>query len=101
MPSLLCTVSSCRYNDEKLCSLNTIDVSGGATKENTCCSSFSEASGSSNCTGCGTSETSIYCQAHDCTHNGNSTCHADSVDVCSDGHACECKETACNTYAQA
>lgn len=100
MPSLSCSVCTCRYNDDELCSKNTIDVSGGANWENTCCSSFIEASGASNCCGSGSPETSISCKAHDCTYNENCSCHADKVDVCSCGSACNCHDTACHTYTK-
>lgn len=100
MPSLSCTVYNCRHNDSKLCNLNTIDVSGGATRENTCCSSFIESSGTSNCSGSGFPETNISCKAHDCTYNENCSCHADNVDVCSCGSACDCHDTECNTYTK-
>lgn len=100
MPNLSCSVYNCTHNDSKLCNRHTIGVSGGATKENTCCSSFIESSGTSNCSGSGSPETNIACKAHDCTYNEDCSCHADHVDVCSCGSACNCYETECHTYSK-
>ena len=100
MPSLSCSVRNCSHNESSLCNLNCIDVSGGASKENTCCSSFTESTGASNCSSCGSAspQTSISCKATDCSHNESCSCHADSVDVCSCGSACNCKDTLCSSY---
>lgn len=100
MPDLACSVSNCAYYDNRLCSLNSVDVSGGDCKEGTCCSSFVEAKYATNCTKCGTKETSVACKATDCTHNENCSCHAQSIDVGAKGNACSCHDTQCNSFCK-
>ncbi|SHJ59148.1 protein of unknown function [Hathewaya proteolytica DSM 3090] len=101
MPKLSCGVFNCAYNDSNLCSLNSIKVSGGETKSNTCCSSFAESNGVTNCvSGFASPDTDIHCEAHDCIHNENCACHADNVDVSSLGSANNCIDTKCNSFTQ-
>ena len=35
MPKLSCTVTKCGHNEDKLCSLNSIEIAGGEKKDNT------------------------------------------------------------------
>ena len=100
MPNLSCSVSNCSHNDNCLCNLNSIDVSGGGSKANTCCNNFTESQGFSNCSCSGSPETNIACQAKDCTHNNNCSCDADRVDVCSCGQSCNCHDTECTSFVK-
>ena len=98
MPDLTCTVRNCSYNEDEMCSRKAIDVSGGGTRENTCCDSFSTAEAAANSCGCSGEKTSINCDAKDCIYNDDCRCDADQVKVCSEGTAAHCHDTECHTY---
>lgn len=100
MPNLSCSVYKCNYNDDRLCRLNMIDVSGGERIENTCCSSFSESSGATNCSGSAIPETSISCKAHDCTYNEDCKCHAETVEVCTCRSGSSSHDSECSTFSK-
>lgn len=103
MPSLVCSVENCAYNKEHLCGLNEIHVAGTSAveAETTNCSSFRNQGDSySNCAGCscGTKETEVDCDAHNCVHNSDCKCHANAIDVCGCG-ATNANYTACATFS--
>ncbi len=103
MPILSCSVTKCNYNSEGRCCLKNIDVSGGMSKENTCCASFSPSHGASNsaCRSNPTSHTDIKCMAKDCTYNSDLKCAADKVKIseCSCGVCTSsCADTKCDTF---
>lgn len=104
MPDLKCTVHNCNYNDndKNMCKLNSIDVAGGGSSGNTCCASFSDAESTKNscCSSSARPETDIACEATDCSYNKNCECHAEGIEVCSCGTACQCKDTACETFCK-
>ena len=84
MPILNCSVKKCNYNREGLCCLKNIDVSGGMSKDHTCCASFSPSHGASNsvCNSNPSTHTEIKCLAKDCHYNENSKCSASKVNIC-------------------
>ena len=100
MPKLCCAAYNCSHNENSLCNLNSIDVSGGVTPEDTCCNSFSTSSSASNCAGCACAETNIGCEAHDCKHNEGCSCHAENVDICKCGSGNSCDNTECSSFAK-
>ena len=100
MPNLSCGVCTCGHNDDCMCNLSSIDVSGGASKDNTCCNNFTTSTTASNCACHAAPETHVYCQAKDCVHNNDCTCRADSIDICSCGSECTCHDTKCNSFQQ-
>ena len=103
MPNLVCSVENCANNEDCLCALNEISVCGceAQTSDNTCCASFREESESfSNCAGncgCATASTEVACQAHNCTHNEDDCCCADSINVCGCG-AKRSEGTECSSF---
>lgn len=100
MPNLSCSVTCCGHNDNKMCTLNSIDVSGGGTSENTCCNNFTREQSFKNSSTCGSKKTHIYCQAMDCKYNDECTCVADNIDIstcCSDS---SCEDTRCSTFVK-
>ena len=100
MPNLTCTVTKCGHNENKLCALNSIDVSGGGEKDNTCCNNFTHDQSMKNHATNATSSTHIYCQAKDCKYNDENVCMADSIEVspcCSDN---SCEDTRCSTFVK-
>ena len=102
MAELKCTVESCTYNKEKLCSKGDIMVGGkNATREDdTCCESFRERKGDSIANEMNPCRTiSIDCEAVKCVYNSNYKCHADHVDIKGQG-ACDSRETACATFKE-
>lgn len=98
MPRLSCSACECGHNSEGYCCLDAVNVSGGVSKENTCCASFTINSGASNCCSTPSAQTAVTCRANDCVHNENCTCHADSVSICTCGSGCTCKDTECDTF---
>lgn len=102
MPILNCSVDKCNYNREGLCCLRGIDVSGGMTKENTCCASFSPIHGASNsvCASNPTNHTDIKCMAKDCNYNKEAKCHAPKVNIaeCTSCRCTSCSDTKCDTF---
>lgn len=97
MPKLKCGVNSCANNAENCCCLGKIDVAGGVTAENTCCSSFIELTGATNAADTPNESLSVDCDAHDCVHNKDCQCCAESIDVAGAG-ACNCTDTQCSSF---
>lgn len=106
MNKLKCSVTTCRHNQNALCSLQKIQVDGPAAMESreTCCGSYAErtksAKNESGC-GCGAANerTDIHCSAAHCAYNESRKCRAESVSVggcCADPSAVS--ETACCTF---
>ena len=100
MPKLTCTVTKCGHNEDKLCSLNSIEISGGESKENTCCNNFTHEHYATNSSHSASPTTHIFCQAKDCVYNDDCICVAESIDVknCTSDDECSCKDTKCNTF---
>ncbi len=106
MPRLGCSVGECSYNSSGYCALNSIDVSGGGSKDTTCCSSFvAKNNGAMNSIENEyqnvTAYSDISCEAQDCIHNDNCECNADSIDICHCGSSCNCdssRDTECSTF---
>lgn len=100
MPSLICGVKSCNYNNENCCCISSIDVSGERATESeaTCCSSFCEKDGSfTNAAVVPNYEVDIKCKAENCVYNEDCICHASGVEIA--GNRAECREeTACATF---
>lgn len=89
MPNLSCGVGNCAYNQESLCSLNSVKVSGSFANqaESTCCANFVEKGGFTNAVenmGPADLATSVACEAEKCCHNESCQCHADSIDISGD-----------------
>lgn len=97
MPNLSCSVRSCSYNEDKLCCLSGIDVSGNSSSEDTCCSSYSDSPKNSNIN---TPHQSlrIDCDATDCAYNERHACYANHVDIRSHGEANNRYDTECATF---
>ena len=100
MPKLSCTVTKCGHNEDKLCSLNSIEVAGGEKKDNTCCINFTHEHYVSNSSHSATPITHTFCQAKDCIYNNDNICMAESIEIksCGAGEDCTCKDTKCNTF---
>lgn len=105
MADLKCTVETCAYNKECLCSKGDIMVGGKNAKdcEETCCESFAQrrADNDSYTSSLNhpTRTISIDCEATRCMYNNNYKCVAEHVDI-RGGDACECRETACATFKE-
>jgi len=97
MPNLVCGVTSCSYNQGRLCSLPEINVSGGQRRENTCCASFTHGAGVVNAA-MGMPQTGINCGAQDCIHNSKCRCAASDIEICDCGSACKRDDTMCAAY---
>lgn len=95
MSNLGCSVRSCGNNCSGLCSLSSIDVSGGSAKSSseTSCSSYRPASGASNSVNEASASpaTNISCKACNCKHNDNYRCSADSVTIDNYGDNAGCQ----------
>lgn len=102
MPNLSCGVDKCTYNQNDMCSLNTIKVNGSFAKQSktTCCGSFVEKGGFTNAAvdvGEAEPATSVDCEAEKCCHNKNLKCHAESIDISGD-YAQNQESTNCATF---
>ena len=98
MPNLSCTVTQCKHNNGNLCMLDSIRISGGNSKEGTCCDSFVEAGNATNHSGDAQARTHVYCTATDCTFNDDCDCKADGIDICRCTSNCSCHETECHSF---
>ncbi len=103
MTNLECTVKTCTHNENKLCCLREIEVSGkGALNSDmTCCSSFLENKGNAKNAFSGEPElaTGIKCDVENCTYNDHHVCTAKAVDIVG-CNACNCGQTECATFKQ-
>ncbi len=99
MPKLNCGVSNCGNNAEGACCRGAIEVAGGATAENTCCSNFLEGSGATNTATTPNETLVVACNAHDCAHNENSQCCAESINVAGMG-ATNAVDTQCSSFCK-
>lgn len=103
MTKLNCSVTSCAYNDEKLCCLDNIKVEGTTAdiSDSTACASFEERRNSGYSNSYGSREPryrlSIECMAEKCVYNRAFRCSADHIDVAGDG-AKDFDETRCATF---
>ena len=103
MPSLVCSVQNCVYNNAMYCSKGDIMVGGAEAEkcQDTCCESFRE-KGSGAFTGSLSHPSptiNIDCEAVKCVYNEDYKCRAEHVDIRGCG-ACDCKETACATFRE-
>lgn len=101
MPNLSCSVTHCKHNSDHLCILDSIKISGGNSKEGTCCESFVEAGTAENATNKSveaSAKTHVYCTANDCTFNNECDCRADGIDICKCSSNCSCHETECHSF---
>lgn len=100
MPNLSCSVTRCKHNNNNLCMLNSIKISGGDTKEGTRCDSYAESDGATNYTGEADVRTHVYCLAKDCDYNNDCDCVADGIDICTCSSGDGCKETECHSFTK-
>ena len=103
MPSLVCSVQNCVYNNAMYCGKGDIMVGGeNAEKcQDTCCESFQERKSDSAKSSVGSPQQQIKvdCKAHHCTYNQECECHAEKINIAGAG-ACHCRETECVTFEQ-
>ena len=105
MAELKCTVESCTYNKEKLCSKGDIMVGGkhADKTDDTCCESFQlKQAGRDSYTSSldhASRIISIDCEAVKCLYNSNYKCVAEHVAI-KGGAAGESRETACATFKE-
>lgn len=102
MPSLMCNVKNCSYNEENYCCLSAIHVGEHeATNDvETCCESFNQdAYIASNCVKEKVSLVAISCEAVNCIHNTNKVCAAECVNITSTTTACcSIEDTLCGAF---
>ena len=106
MVDLKCSVTSCVYNTDNLCSKGDIMVGGknASQSKDTRCESFmykreDETSySSSTCHPC--QSISVDCEAEKCRYNSNYRCTAKHVDIMGGCNSCDCKETSCATFQE-
>ena len=103
MTNLGSTVKTCVHNEDKLCCLKEIEVSGkGALNSDmTCCSSFAKEKGavSNSLHEAPERKTDIKCNVENCTYNHHHYCTADVVDITS-AKAVNTGQTECSTFKQ-
>ena len=101
MPSLVCSVQNCVYNNAMYCSKGDIQVGGEEARkcQETCCESFQErkADSAKNSMGTPSQETCVDCKACHCTYNDHCKCTAGKIDIA--GAAASTRgETECATF---
>ena len=94
--SLNCNATNCVHNFNYECKAGAINVSGNSAVETsgTTCTTFVDKSKSSFVNSIDTLDTDVYnikCEAHNCIHNENKGCHADSVQI-------DAQNARCNTF---
>lgn len=102
MTDLGCNVKSCEHNKDNCCCLSSIQVTGSSACncDNTCCSSYDEASKSaSNSAKTPKLNLSIACEAVNCIYNEEKRCNANHVDI-SGVCATNEEETVCATFSR-
>ncbi len=103
MTELRCSADTCAHNDCNCCCKGNINVKGSDAycTDDTCCQSFQERKGTSVSNACCEPKRAIdiCCDAVDCRHNQNQTCHAPSIEV--QGHGAHtANQTACGSFVR-
>lgn len=102
MPSLICDVKNCSYNEENYCCLSAIRVGKEYASNNieTCCESFNESAyTASNCAKEQQALVAINCSAVHCVHNIGHTCMAECVPIAATSTACcHAEDTLCGAF---
>lgn len=94
--SLNCNATNCVHNFNYECKAGAINVSGQSamSTSGTICTTFVDKAKSSFVNSIDTLDTDVYnikCEAHNCIHNENKGCHADSVQI-------DAQNARCNTF---
>jgi len=102
MPSLMCDVKNCSYNEENYCCLSAISVGKESATNNieTCCESFNESSYVAHqCAKEKQALVAISCSAAMCVHNENKSCLAECVPITGTSSACcNVEDTLCGAF---
>lgn len=100
MPNLHCSASNCTHNSQNQCCNSSIQVGGRSADKAkaTSCESFAESTGAfTSSVQSPNPSLMISCEASNCIHNCESSCHADSVDI-SGASASACCDTKCSSF---
>lgn len=102
MTRLDCSVTSCMYNQDHLCSKGDITIGGrnASSSGETCCESFHK-KGVGSCANfiCRPSATvDVDCEAKDCKYNTNCKCSAKQIGISGRSNASESKQTECGSF---
>lgn len=101
MTQLDCTVTSCLYNRDCLCSRENITIGGSGARRSgeTCCESFCEkGTNTLNAIGHTGENVQIACDACECIHNEDCRCTASHIGIGGGGGVCRCTETECEDF---
>lgn len=102
MPSLICDVKNCSYNEENYCCLSSIHVGEqeATNRIETCCESFSQGAYiANNCAKEKEPLVAIQCKAINCIHNTGRVCVAECVTIASTTTACcSSEDTLCGAF---
>lgn len=102
MPSLICDVKNCSYNEDNYCCLAAIEV-GEKQATNmieTCCKSFNEgAYTASNCAKEKQALVAVRCEADNCIYNMSHVCTAECIPITETTTACcSVEDTLCGAF---
>lgn len=100
MPRLNCSADTCAHNSNSYCCMNSIHVGGAtATKAaSTCCDNFEHKNMAfTNDVQSPQQELYVDCKAHNCVHNSNCQCAADSISIAGNS-AYQVDETNCSSF---
>lgn len=87
MQKINCDVNNCSHNKSGVCYSNVVDIGGmnASSDSGTCCGSFLNKALYSDLTSNSNSDSQcdcLVCKVESCTHNCNSCCDLQSINVC-------------------
>lgn len=100
-----CGVTDCAHYNENRCVANHITIGGenATTADATRCETFVNSGNMVNSCGCSAKggETTIHCEAKECTHNRDCHCMLSGIDVACSCASCDCgstEQTFCSSF---
>lgn len=100
MPKLNCSVESCKYQKENLCSaraINVVDINAIESDETDCRTYTYADSAITSSTHHATEDIDITCDVVNCLHYNNHKCNAKIVEI-NDYNATSTEETECSSF---
>jgi hypothetical protein len=100
MPDLRCSVDSCVYNQDELCSAGRISVDNkrASDPDATSCNTFVEQSASNSASYEPTPHMSVQCDAIKCKYNSGYMCDASSIQISGESSCNTSSDTLCATF---
>ena len=100
MAIINCSVESCKYNKDKICGAERLQIGGKDAHwtESTCCETYTEdMQAANNVAEAGETE-EILCKVETCAYNVNRHCSLSEIEVSSQGEVSDYTETDCLSF---